>query len=58
MKPGTTIFLHPFTIHGSRPNLSNRSRRVFINGYCYPGANHRVYPGAQAGRMLSVGAKR
>lgn len=52
MKPGSTLFLHPYTIHGSRPNMSNRSRRVFINGYSSPGANRRVYPGAQSGRKL------
>ncbi len=55
MKPGSTLFLHPFVVHGSRANMSTRSRRVFINGYGFPGANHRVYPGAQAGRTLTVG---
>jgi len=54
MKPGSTLFLHPYTIHGSHPNQSNRSRRVFINGYCSPGANKRVYPGEGAGRLLTV----
>jgi ectoine hydroxylase-related dioxygenase (phytanoyl-CoA dioxygenase family) len=54
MKPGSTLFLHPYTVHGSRPNNSNRSRRVFINGYASPGANKRKYPGAQAGRLITV----
>ncbi len=54
MKPGTTLFLHPYTVHGSRPNMSQRSRRVFINGYCSPGANRRVYPGEGAGRRITL----
>ncbi len=54
MKPGSTLFLHPYTVHGSRSNTSNRPRRVFINGYCSPGANTRIYPGQGAGRILNV----
>ena len=57
MKPGSTLFLHPYTVHGSRSNLSQGPRRVFINGYCSPGANRRIYPGEQAGRTLSIAKK-
>ena len=53
---GSVLFLNPFTIHGSEPNQSSLSRRVFINGYAYPGANRRVYPGDGAGRTLEVRA--
>ena len=30
-------------------------RRVLINGYAYPGANGRIYPGEGAGRTLTAG---
>jgi ectoine hydroxylase-related dioxygenase (phytanoyl-CoA dioxygenase family) len=33
MDPGDVLFWNPFTIHGSQPNRSNRSRRVYINGF-------------------------
>jgi ectoine hydroxylase-related dioxygenase (phytanoyl-CoA dioxygenase family) len=52
MDPGSVLFLGPYTVHGSKPNRSKHARRVFINGYAYPGANRRVYPGEGAGRKL------
>jgi ectoine hydroxylase-related dioxygenase (phytanoyl-CoA dioxygenase family) len=52
MDPGSVLFLGPYTVHGSKPNRSRDARRVFINGYAYPGANRRVYPGEGAGRKL------
>ena len=36
-------------------NTSGSYRRVFINGYASPGANHREYPGEGACRRLRVG---
>lgn len=33
MEPGDMLFWNPFTIHGSQPNRSARSRRVYINGF-------------------------
>lgn len=54
MEPGSVLFLHPYTIHGSEPNSSSLSRRVFINGYAYPGANTRIYPGEGSGRIIHV----
>ena len=53
--PGDTAFFHPYAIHGSLPNHSQAPRRLFINGYAYPGANKRRYPGREAGRMLHAG---
>ena len=44
----------PYTAHASFENTSESYRRVFINGYAYPGANARVYPGDGAGRTLHV----
>lgn len=54
MKPGDVVLFGPYTIHRSLPNLSRYPRRVFINGYAYPGANARVYEGDGAGRLVSV----
>jgi hypothetical protein len=33
MSPGDVLIWNPFTIHGSQPNRSTRSRRVYINGF-------------------------
>ncbi|MDX1406209.1 MAG: phytanoyl-CoA dioxygenase family protein [Woeseiaceae bacterium] len=53
-KPGDTLFFGPYTAHASFENTSDSYRRILINGYAYPGANHRVYPGDGAGRSLTV----
>jgi ectoine hydroxylase-related dioxygenase (phytanoyl-CoA dioxygenase family) len=52
MKAGSVLLFGPYTFHRSQPNCSCRPRRMFINGFAYPGANSRVYPGAGAGRLL------
>jgi len=52
MKAGSVLLFGPYTFHRSRPNSSPRPRRVFINGFAYPGANSRIYPGAGAGRLV------
>jgi ectoine hydroxylase-related dioxygenase (phytanoyl-CoA dioxygenase family) len=54
MKPGTVAFFTPYVVHGSYPNNSDGPRRVFINGYAYPGANSRQYPGEGSGRILEI----
>ena len=51
---GSVILFGPYTVHGSFPNKSNQTRYTFINGYAYPGANGRVYPGEGSGRRLKV----
>jgi len=53
-RPGDVIFFGPYTIHRSLPNRSERPRRTFINGFAYPGANSRVYPGEGAGRTCEL----
>ncbi|MEM9056782.1 MAG: phytanoyl-CoA dioxygenase family protein [Pseudomonadota bacterium] len=53
-KPGDTLFFGPYAAHASFANTSPAYRRVLINGYAYPGANGRVYPGDGAGRCLHV----
>ena len=54
VRPGDTLFFGPYTAHASVENTSDRYRRILINGYAFPGANHRVYPGDGAGRRLTV----
>jgi len=55
MAPGSVLLFGPYTFHRSTPNRSRRPRRVFINGFAYPGANSRIYPGAGAGRLVGIG---
>ncbi len=54
LEPGDVVAFGPFVIHGSEPNRATRPRRLFLNGFALPGANRRVYPGAEAGRRLPV----
>ena len=51
---GGVLLFGPYVFHRSRPNRSRRPRRVFINGFAYPGANARVYPGRGAGRLVRL----
>ncbi len=53
-RPGDALFFGPYTAHASFENVSERYRRILINGYAYPGANRRVYPGDGAGRRLTA----
>jgi ectoine hydroxylase-related dioxygenase (phytanoyl-CoA dioxygenase family) len=52
MQAGSVLLFGPYTFHRSQPNCSAHPRRVFINGFAYPGANSRVYPGVGAGRLV------
>lgn len=54
MKPGDVAFFGPYTIHGSEINHSDQPRRVFINGYAFPGANKRIYPGEGSGELVKL----
>ena len=49
---GGLFLIHPYTIHGSGENNSDRPRRLFLNGFAFPGANSRKYPGEGSGRMV------
>lgn len=51
---GSVLFFGPYVAHASFENHSQSSRRVLINGYAYPGANHFVYPGEGSGRRLRL----
>ena len=54
LEPGSAVVFGPYAIHGSEPNRGPRARRLFLNGFAFPGANERVYPGNGAGRTLGV----
>ena len=54
MQPGTVALFGPYVIHGSLPNESDNPRRVFINGFSYPGANSRDYPGEGSGVLINI----
>ena len=54
MRAGSVLLFGPYVIHSSLPNRSDRPRRTLINGFAYPGANSRIYPGEGAGRRLKV----
>ena len=55
MSAGSVLLFGPYAVHGSKANTSPRPRRTFINGFAYPGANARTYPGEGAGRLLQCG---
>ncbi len=54
MNPGDVAFMHPCLVHGSWPNKSSQSRRMFINGFSFPGANNKDYPGVGSSKRISL----
>jgi ectoine hydroxylase-related dioxygenase (phytanoyl-CoA dioxygenase family) len=54
MQPGSVVVFGPYVIHGSQPNRGMSSRRLFLNGFAYPGANRRDYPGDDSGRVVDA----
>ena len=54
LQPGDIALFGPYVIHGSKPNTSDKPRRVLINGFAYPGANAREYPGDGSGERISL----
>lgn len=52
MEPGSVALFGPYVIHGSPPNRGDDPRRLFLNGFAYPGANRRDYPGEGSGRVV------
>lgn len=56
LNPGEVVFMHPLLVHKSDENRSNKgkSRILFINGYAYPGANHKKYPGTGSAQCIDL----
>ncbi len=54
MGSGDVVMFGSYTFHSSEPNRSDRPRRALINGYAFPGANRRTYPGQGSGRLLDT----
>lgn len=54
LNPGDIVFMHPYLVHGSQPNESAKPRRIFINGFSYPGANKQPYPGEGSAQQISL----
>jgi ectoine hydroxylase-related dioxygenase (phytanoyl-CoA dioxygenase family) len=52
LKRGDVAAFGPYTVHGSQANMSKHSRRVFINGFAYPGANQKDYILPHSGERL------
>jgi len=54
LKPGDTVFMHPLLLHQSGANNSDESRELFINGFSYPSANHKKYPGEGSAKEINL----
>jgi hypothetical protein len=54
MDPGDVMIWNPFTIHGSQPNRSPRSRRVYINGFARTASTDHGVDTTAAGRVLPL----
>jgi ectoine hydroxylase-related dioxygenase (phytanoyl-CoA dioxygenase family) len=54
MDPGDVLIWNPYTIHGSRPNRSDRSRRVYINGFARSEATDHGVRTLAAGRVVPL----
>jgi ectoine hydroxylase-related dioxygenase (phytanoyl-CoA dioxygenase family) len=54
LAPGDLALFGPYAIHSSSVNNSDKPRRILINGYAYPGANSKEYPGVGLGRELNI----
>ncbi len=54
MLPGDVLIWNPFTIHGSRPNQSAKSRRVYINGFARAADCDNGIRVTEGGRVLPL----
>jgi ectoine hydroxylase-related dioxygenase (phytanoyl-CoA dioxygenase family) len=52
LNAGDVVLFGPYTVHSSLPNLSKIPRRVFINGFAYPGASQKTYIAGGTGRVV------
>lgn len=54
LQPGDLVIWNPYLIHGSIPNKFTTDRRIFINGFAYPGANTKPYPGDGSAKSIEL----
>lgn len=54
LEPGDILFMHPLLLHKSDINHSETSRKVFINGFSYPGATNKWYIGKGSAHKITV----
>ena len=54
LNPGDLVFIHPYLVHGSFPNESEESRLLLVNGFSYPGANIKKYPGIGSAERIHL----
>ncbi len=54
MRPGDVALWNPFTIHGSLPNTSRISRRVYINGFARSDCTHHGVETVRTGKVLPL----
>ncbi len=54
LEPGDLVLWHPYLIHGSDPNRFTTPRRIFLNGFAYPGANSKPYPGEGSAQQINL----
>jgi ectoine hydroxylase-related dioxygenase (phytanoyl-CoA dioxygenase family) len=54
MDPGDVLIWNPYTIHGSQPNRSARSRRVYINGFARSEATDHGVRALEAGKVVDL----
>jgi len=54
LEPGDVTIWNPYTIHGSRPNRSRDSRRLYINGFARASDCDHGVPATAGGRVLPL----
>gem|GEM_PF-2953231 len=55
LEPGDVVFVHPYLVHGSKPNMSDTSRLLLVDIFAHPGATNKPYPGLGSAKTLSCG---
>lgn len=60
LRPGDTLFMHPKLVHKCATPAAeteaglDKSRKTFVNGFSFPGANGRSYPGKGSAVMIDL----
>lgn len=54
LNPGDLVLWHPYLIHGVNHSAFKTDRKIFINGFSYPGANTKPYPGDGSAKSVDL----